>query len=570
MRRTTETRQISLFDSILSGQSQKEDEEKQMKYSVKNQNQQGVQNTKSLHNLNDIFYSNLIDYKDFKQSLRYNNKNLRKIALENIKNPHPKIIKNLVKFDLSGLVELKLVSIDIPDSKFELLQKKGGLSACFKKLSILTLNCQSMTSCSLEYLFQGDQIIKYLDLSHTKIDNQGIYYLSKIKWPLLETFVIQWCNKINNLDEMGLNAQNFPNLRILDSRFIQTNNEGYSKLINSQLSITLNNLRLYGTNVDLDNTKWKQSYLLNLFLEQIRGLNTQEFVIQNNPTCDRTTNDYKQMRIITKIYKEKEQLICINLSWKINPQIVQLQFIETVDSEDKKFINFGKLFDFLSKEWQLRKSLKKMIINFDRIQCDEPNLDILLKTIVDFKEIKQLQFIIQNQMILKPVSYYFLFNQISELQKLVKLQLDLQNDKLVINDILLNKIYRSFQQLTNLNILELNIRNNKIVNVLDIYTFNYQIITSIYNPYLNYITLLETNEDNLNYNYQDVVTLIYSNPVKFININNFQNLILQEDEQNSKEQYFGRITKEYQKQKRKLIWMQKIELQWKIQKGVDK
>lgn len=66
---------------------------------------------------------------------------MKKIALENIKNPHPKILKNLIKFDLSGLMELKLISIDISDSKFEIFHKKGGLSNCFQKLTILTLNC---------------------------------------------------------------------------------------------------------------------------------------------------------------------------------------------------------------------------------------------------------------------------------------------------------------------------------------------------------------------------------------------------------------------------------------------
>ncbi|CAD8139198.1 unnamed protein product [Paramecium octaurelia] len=568
MRRTTQTKQLSLFDSILSGQAQKEEEEKQMKYSVKNQNDQGIQNTKSLHNLNDIFYSNIMDYKDFKQSLRYNNKNLKKIALENIKNPHPKIMKNLIKFDLSGLVELKLVSIDITDSRFEIFLKKGGLSNCFKKLTILTLNCQSMTSSSLEYLFQGNQIIKYLDLSHTKIDNQGIYYISKLQWPYLDTFIIQWCNKVNSLNELGQNAENFPNLKILDSRFVYANNEAYSKIINSQLSITLNNLRLFGTDVDLEKIQWKQTFLLNLFMEKMRGLNTQEFIIQNIPTCDRTTNDYKQMRVMTKIYKDKDQLMSINLSWKIDPSTVQLQFIETVESKDQQFSNFGKLFEFLSKEWQLRKSLRKMILHFDKIQCDECNLDILLKTIVDFKEMKQLQLILQSQMLLKPVSYYFVFNQISELPKLIKLQLDFQNDKLVINDILLNKIYRSLQQLTNLNVLELNIRNNKIVNVLDLYTFNYQITTSIFNPVLNHITLLETTEDNLNYLFSDAVSLLYSNPFKIININNFQNFILQEDQNNTKERFFEKITREYQKQKRKLLYSA-IELQCEIQKGSD-
>lgn len=77
-----------------------------------------------------------------------------------------------------------------------------------------------------------------------------------------------------------------------------------------------------------------------------------------------------------------------------------------------------------------------------------------------------------------------------------------------------------------MNSLELNIRNNIIVNVLDLYTFNYQITTSIFNPYLNFITLLETTEDNLNYNFSDAVNLLYSNPFKIININNFDNFIL--------------------------------------------
>lgn len=79
-----------------------------------------------------------------------------------------------------------------------------------------------------------------------------------------------------------------------------------------------------------------------------------------------------------------------------------------------------------------------------------------------------------------------------------------------------------------MNSLELNIRNNIIVNVLDLYTFNYQITTSIFNPHLNFITLLETTEDNLNYNFSDAVNLLYpnNNPFKIININNFDNFIL--------------------------------------------
>lgn len=49
----------------------------------------------------------------------------------------------------------------------------------------------------------------------------------------METFIISWCNKINNLNEMGLNAENFPNLKIIDTRFIKANNEAYNKIINS-------------------------------------------------------------------------------------------------------------------------------------------------------------------------------------------------------------------------------------------------------------------------------------------------------------------------------------------------
>lgn len=59
--------------------------------------------------------------------MRYNNKNLRKIALESMNNPHPKIVRNLTKYDLSGLLELKLNNIDINDSKFEIFKGKGGI-----------------------------------------------------------------------------------------------------------------------------------------------------------------------------------------------------------------------------------------------------------------------------------------------------------------------------------------------------------------------------------------------------------------------------------------------------------
>jgi hypothetical protein len=56
------------------------------------------------------------------------------------------------------------------------------------------------------------------------------------------------------LDDLGYNSSNFPSLRIIDSRFIKTENEAYEVLINSGIVTTLNSLRLFGTNTDLDCT----------------------------------------------------------------------------------------------------------------------------------------------------------------------------------------------------------------------------------------------------------------------------------------------------------------------------
>lgn len=70
-----------------------------------------------------------------------------------------------------------------------------------------------------------------------------------------------------------MNAENFPNLKIIDSRFIQTENYAYNSLINSSISVTLTHLRLFGTNVNLTTSCWKSAYLINLFMNTMKGYN---------------------------------------------------------------------------------------------------------------------------------------------------------------------------------------------------------------------------------------------------------------------------------------------------------
>ena len=70
-----------------------------------------------------IFYQKKLDYVDFKISLKYNNKSLQKIALENIKDFPSKVIKQLSKNDLTGLIELKFKDIPLKDEYFEIIKK---------------------------------------------------------------------------------------------------------------------------------------------------------------------------------------------------------------------------------------------------------------------------------------------------------------------------------------------------------------------------------------------------------------------------------------------------------------
>ncbi|CAD8141642.1 unnamed protein product [Paramecium pentaurelia] len=553
MRRTTQTQQPTLFDQIISQTNNDEQsQEKQSKQSKVNQSQQSTYNKKSLHNLQEIVYQKAFDYQEYKQSLRYNNKNLKKIVLQNINNPHEKLIQSLIKYSLSSLEELTLENVEVADSQFQIFQQKGGLSKCFQNLTHITLNCPIMTSLSINYLFQGIQTLQHLDLSNTQIDNQGIYNLCQLKWPFLINFIIQWCSRIDNLDELGENAENFPNLQYIDSRFTQTDNWAYNSIINSKISVTLHHLRLFGTHVDLETTQWKSSYLLNLFMKTMKDYNFQEFKIQNNLACTQSSSDYKQMKINTLITKESQKMN-LNVSWKIAPQYCVLQFVDTAENVRNKFANFGKLFEFLQKQWQLRRSLLNLCIIFDQILCDPNNFDIVLKTIIDFKELKKLKFYVSNQSLLNPSNYFFFFNQIGELKQLMYLQLDLQNNEIVINESFLNRIIRTIQQLSYLNLFYLNIRFNEIKNIKDLHNFNSQIINSIKNPYLNHIYLMETKEENLNYRFKQALSLIHSNASKFININEFQNIILQQDAQNYKEKIFKYQTELFYKKKMKLI-----------------
>ncbi|CAK88218.1 unnamed protein product (macronuclear) [Paramecium tetraurelia] len=493
-----------------------------------------------------------MDYKEYKQSLRYNSKNLKKIEIINIDNPNEKMIRSLTKYPLSSLEELKLETVDVADTQFKIFKEKGGLSKCFQNLIQVKLNCPSMTTLSIDYLFQGIQNIQNLDLSYTKIDNQGIYNLCQLKWPFLNTFALQWCNNIDNLDEIGENAENFPSLRNIDARFTQTENGAYNSIFNSKISVTLNHLRLYGTFVDLDTTQWKSFYLLNLFMNTMKDYKFQEFRIQNDPVCVQSSSDYKQMKINTLITTESQKMY-LSISWKITPIQGLLQFLDTAENVERKFANYGKLFEFLQKQWQLRKSLQTLSICFDSILCDTNNFDIVLKTIVDFKELKKLKFYVRNQSLLNLSSYLFYFNQIGELQQLMYLQVNLQNNEILINESFLNRIIRSIQQLSYLNLFYLNIRFNEIQNIKDLHNFNSQIINSIKNPYLNHIYLMETKEENLNYRFKQALSLFHSNASKFININEFQNIILQQDPQNFKEKIFKQQTELFYKKKMKLI-----------------
>lgn len=55
---------------------------------------------------------------------------------------------------------------------------------------------------------------------------------------------------------MAVYAENFPILRILDIRFSYAENSTVSSMLNSSLVYTLSQIRVYGTAVKLNESKW--------------------------------------------------------------------------------------------------------------------------------------------------------------------------------------------------------------------------------------------------------------------------------------------------------------------------
>lgn len=87
-----------------------------------------------------IYYQKELDYSDFKLSLKYNNSNLQKIALDDIKIIPPKLTRQLCKYNLSGIMELKLKELPLVDAAFLVFKERGGLLSLFPKLKTLKIS----------------------------------------------------------------------------------------------------------------------------------------------------------------------------------------------------------------------------------------------------------------------------------------------------------------------------------------------------------------------------------------------------------------------------------------------
>ncbi|KAM3144966.1 hypothetical protein pb186bvf_002971 [Paramecium bursaria] len=518
-KRISYTNQPSLFDKIIAGYVP-EQEEKPMQLNINDYDKSETNKTKSLRNLNDIFFSKEFDYQDYKQSLKYNNKNLKKIGFENIKDPHPKLIKRLVKIDLSGLIELKFKDIQVHDDKFEIFDKFGGIQGYCKNLKHLQLSCPHLTTVGLKHCFKGPQNLITLDLSHSQIDDMGIQYLCGFKWNHLDQFILQWCKRLKNLSDMAVYSENFPQLRVTDIRFSYAENSTVSSMLNSSLVYTLSQIRVYGTAVKMNESRWNSQYIISQLQQKLQTQKLQQLHLKNDSVAVDSTNDKMQVRTNVIVNIDTEEKAYMTYSWKITNKEANISIREGPEQPEDRSDKFGQLFLFLQKEWQLRESLIKFSIQLNEVICKDNNVNAILNTVGEYAELLSVNFNMKNQKILKPVTYYYLFQQMAKLKELQYLAIDLQNCNIEVNNVFLKKILTSIQALPYLYKFYLNLFECKYMYLDDLKLFAYQTINSMKNPYLNKTHLMLTCNENLAYTLEDIANLYTSDYKKTINLNN--------------------------------------------------